>query len=206
MKKIIFILAIGMFMGLFTSWVTYEGLHRTADDKFCVLCHEMRPMVSAYHHDVHGGAGKSGIKVSCVKCHIPHDNIFNYIYTKARNGIVEGKIHFFGDLDAINWVAKRKGARAHYVFDQACKDCHTNYANSKYISKMGIKMHKHYASLLGTPKQIKCVQCHVGVGHNGLLNTLNYYKPEYEFYKGKFKKEKEALEKALDKELSREVK
>ncbi len=203
MKKIIFIGFVGIFIGLVISWITYEGLHRTSNDKFCVVCHEMRPMVSSYHQDVHGGSGKSGIKADCITCHMPHDNVFNYIYTKAKNGIVEGKIHFFGDVDAIDWNANRENAREHFVYDEGCLKCHSNYLTNKFISKQGIKMHKHYASLLNTSKKIKCASCHVGVGHAGLRNTLNYYKPEYEYYKGKFKEEKEKLETALDKELAR---
>lgn len=190
----------GVFVGILFSLVVYEGLHRTSDDKFCVVCHEMKPMVAAYHNDVHGGAGKSGIKASCVTCHLPHDNVIAYIATKARNGVVEGAIHFFGNPDAIDWQANR-AKRDHFVKDEGCISCHTNYTTNTNISEKGRKMHAHYVSLQNTDQKIGCASCHVEVGHNGLKSMLNYYKPEYEFYKGKYDKKKEEIEKKLSENL-----
>ena len=196
-KNILIIGLIGIFIGLVISWISYEGIHRTGDENFCVSCHEMRPMVNAYHADVHGGAGKSGIKVSCVSCHLPHDNIFNYIFTKAKNGVTELPIHFFGDPDSIDWYKKRN-EREHFVYDGGCISCHGNFETNKNISKKGKQMHKHYRKLLNTDKQIGCASCHIEMGHNGLRSMLNYYKPEYEYYEGKLDTQKENAEKKLN--------
>ena len=191
---------VGIFIGLICSWVLYEGLHRTSDDRFCVVCHEMKPMVAAYHTDVHGGAGKSVIKVDCVTCHFSHDNIFAYIGTKARNGVVEGAIHFFGKPDAIDWQANRI-KKDHFVKDEGCISCHTNYTTNVNISEKGRKMHMHYASLQNTDQKIGCASCHAEVGHKGLRSMLNYYQPEYEYYKGKLDKKKDEVEKQLAESL-----
>ena len=199
-NNILLTILVGVLVGLICSWVMYEGLHRTSNDRFCIVCHEMRPMVAAYHNDVHGGNGKTGIKVDCVTCHLPHDNIFAYIATKARNGVVEGAIHFFGNPDAIDWQANRAN-RQHFVRDEACYGCHTNYKTNAAISVKGREMHEHYASLKGTDKEIGCASCHAEVGHNGLRSMLNYYKPEYEFYKGKLDKQKEAVDKKLTEDM-----
>lgn len=191
---------VGIFIGLLCSLVLYEGLHRTSNDKFCIVCHEMKPMVAAYHNDVHGGNGKSGIKVSCVTCHLPSDNVIAYIATKARNGVVEGAIHFFGKPDAIDWQANRAN-RQHFVEDAGCIGCHTNYKTNENISEKGRKMHAHYDSLEKTPQAISCASCHVEVGHRGLRSMLNYYKPEYPYYNGKLDKQKEETEKKLAEEM-----
>lgn len=187
----------GVFIGLLFSLGLYEGLHRTSDDRFCIVCHEMKPMVAAYHDDVHGGAGKSGMKVSCTACHLPQDNVLAYIATKARNGVVEGAIHFFGNPDAIDWQANRAN-RAHFVKDEGCISCHQNYTTNVNISDKGRKMHAHYDGLLNTDKQISCASCHVEVGHKGLRSMINYYKPEYKYHEGKLDKKKEEIEKKLD--------
>jgi len=199
-NNILLTLLVGILVGLICSWVMYEGLHRTSNDRFCIVCHEMRPMVAAYHTDVHGGNGKTGIKVDCVTCHLPHDNIFAYIATKARNGVMEGAIHFFGNPDAIDWQANRAN-RQHFVRDEACYGCHTNYKTNEAISVKGREMHEHYVSLKGTDKEIGCASCHVEIGHNGLRSMLNYYNPEYKFYKGKLDKQKEAVEKKLTEDM-----
>lgn len=200
MKKSILIIGLGgVFLGLVLSWITYEGIHRTGSENFCVSCHEMRPMVNAYHDDIHGGKGKSGIKVSCVSCHLPQDNIFNYIFTKAKTGVAEVGIHFLGNPDAIDWHEKRND-REHFVYDGGCISCHSNFKTNENISKKGKQMHQHYTKLLDTDKQIGCASCHIEIGHKGLRSMLNYYKPEYEFYEGKLDKQKEDAEKKLDKQ------
>lgn len=199
-NNILLTIFVGIFIGLLSSLVLYEALHRTSNDKFCIVCHEMKPMVAAYHEDVHGGNGKVGIKVSCVACHLPNDNVIAYIATKARNGAVEGAIHFFGNPDNIDWQANRAN-RQHFVRDEACAGCHTNYKTNEAISEKGRKMHEHYASLQGTAKEISCASCHVEVGHKGLRSMLNYYKPEYDYYKGKLDKKKDEAEKKLSESM-----
>lgn len=199
-NNILLTVFVGIFIGLLSSLVLYEALHRTSNDKFCIVCHEMKPMVAAYHEDVHGGNGKVGIKVSCVACHLPNDNVIAYIATKARNGVVEGAIHFFGDPDKIDWQANRAN-RQHFVRDEACAGCHTNYKTNEAISEKGRKMHEHYASLKDTDKEISCASCHVEVGHKGLRSMLNYYKPEYDYYKGKLDKKKDEAEKKLSESM-----
>ena len=199
-NNILLTVSVGVLIGLLSSWILYEGLHRTSNDRFCIVCHEMKPMVAAYHNDVHGGSGKSGIKASCVACHLPHDNVFAYIFTKARNGAVEGAIHFFGNPDAIDWQANRAN-RKHFVEDGGCIGCHTNYQTNVNISEKGRKMHAHYNSLENTTQSISCASCHVEMGHKGLRSMLNYYKPEYDYYKGKLDKKKEEVEKKIAEEM-----
>ena len=182
--------------------ITYEGLHRTSDYRFCVVCHEMKPMVAAYLDDPHGGKGKSGIQVNCVDCHLPHNNVINYIATKAKNGFVEGAIHFFGDPDKIDWQANR-AKKEHFVEESACIGCHTNFKTNEAISEKGRKMHAHYDELKTTDKAIACVSCHVEVGPSGLRSMLNYYKPEYKYYEGKLDKKKEEAEKKLAQDLKK---
>jgi len=201
-KNIVLFGFIGVFVGLLIALATYEGLHRTSSDKFCSVCHEMDPMVAAYQNDVHGGAGHTGIKVKCVECHLPHDSLAAYIYTKARNGVLEGAIHFFGEPEKIDWQKNRE-KRAHFVYDEGCISCHTTYDSNEKYSKMAQKLHKHYDSLIGTNKEISCASCHVEIGHTGLRSALNYYKPEYEYYEGKLEKERKELEKLLDEKLDR---
>lgn len=193
MRKIA-ILSFGLLIGIIFSWLTYEGLHRTSDHNFCVICHEMSPMVISYKTDVHGGAGRSGFKAKCVDCHMPHDNIFNYIFTKAKNGLIEGSIHFFGDPSNIDWHKNRQ-RKEEFVYEDGCIKCHENYINLPNLNPKAKKMHEHYETLKTTSKKINCISCHYEIGHNGLRSILNYYKPELNLYKEKALKEKEKLEK-----------
>lgn len=194
-KKILSFIFVGFLIGIVVCYLTFEGVSRTGSDKFCIVCHEMTPMVISYQNDVHGGAGKMGIKAQCVDCHMPHNNIFNYIFTKAKNGVVEGAIHFFGDAEHINWHANRVN-RDKFVFDDGCLKCHANFKNLPQISSKGKQMHEHYISLQNTKDKIACASCHFDVGHSELRNVLNYFNPEYKIYKEKMEQKKiEILEK-----------
>jgi len=196
MKQKLFLLifaGLGVLVGIILCYGTYYGLHKTSDEKFCVLCHEMDPMVIAYKEDVHGGNGKVGASAKCVDCHLPHNNLIAYIVSKARNGLVEGSIHFFGNPDNINWFEKRH-YRASFVFDKGCLECHGNILNNKSSTVQAQKMHKHYQSLQGTDKAIKCASCHIDAGHNELRNILNYYKPERNSYKDKMEQKKKEIQ------------
>lgn len=201
MKPKLLILALmgmGIFVGLLLSLVTYYGLHKTSDQKFCVICHEMDPMVIAYKDDIHGGNGKLGASAKCVDCHLPHDNIMKYIFTKAKNGVVEGAIHVFGDPSKIDWMEKRNH-REQFVFDNGCLECHGNILDATSISEQAQKMHEHYKSLLNTSQEIRCVSCHVDAGHKNMRSVLNYYQPEFEVMKEKMEQKKHEVQEKYQK-------
>lgn len=197
MKKIILtIIGLAIFLSLIFSYTSYEIVTKTSTAKYCISCHEMAPMRAAYDQDVHGGNGKSGIKASCVSCHLPHDNIVNYLLKKAQKGIKESAMHYFTDTNKINWHKKRK-LRDTYVYDSGCIVCHTNYdKNSKYTSK-ALQMHEHYKKLLNTNKKLTCASCHVEVGHTGLNNMLNIYNPVHKIYERDMLRKKEKINQKL---------
>lgn len=195
---LIMLLCIGTVIGLIISLGTYQGLHLTSTQRFCVICHEMDPMVIAYRDDVHGGAGKLGASARCVDCHLPHDGILKYIYTKAKNGVVEGAIHLFGDPSKIDWIEKRHH-RESFVFDNGCLECHGNVLTSNTIPEQAKKMHNHYQSLKGTDKEIRCVSCHIDAGHKNMRSILNYYKPEFEVMSDRMEKMKKEVQEKYQK-------
>ena len=194
-KVLALIILVSGIIGFLVVLPVHYALEETSGEKFCVVCHEMDPMVIAYSNDVHSGKGKSGVRAKCVDCHIPHDNLAKYVLTKAKNGLMEGYVHFFKDPEAIDWHKNRE-KREHFVFDNGCVSCHTNLVDNKLTSPQAQKMHAHYQSLLNTDKQLTCASCHAEVGHSGLNNMLNYWKPEYKIYEKKAAIKKEEIKKA----------
>lgn len=179
MKKTIIIIFVGIVIGLILSLGTYKGVKETSGDKFCILCHSMEPMVEVYSKDIHGGNNQAGIKAKCVTCHLPQDTLTSYLYTKAKNGLVEVVITAFGEPEKIDWYEKRKH-RTSFVYDSGCLSCHTKILEkTEAKNPKQLEMHKHYTLKAQTDKPLNCVSCHVSSGHEGLRSKLNELKPEY---------------------------
>ncbi|MBR8461431.1 NapC/NirT family cytochrome c [Campylobacter sp. faydin G-105] len=199
-KLLVLIIFISGIIGFLVVLPVHYALKETSGDKFCVVCHEMDPMVIAYNDDIHSGKGATGLKAKCVDCHIPHDNLAKYVLTKAKNGIVEGYIHFFGDPDKIDWH-KRLENKEKFVFDNGCMSCHTDILGNTASKPQAIKMHAHYEKLLRTDKELKCVSCHFDAGHSAKLrNYLEYWQPSYKIYEKKMMQMKIETKKAFFKD------
>ncbi len=102
-------IALGVFIaggaiGMLVSLGIAQMIHATGDDKFCVSCHVMEPMRDAYLNDIHGGKNRVGVKADCVACHLPHDNVLNYVFRKAYNGATEAAAMVF--LIRINMIGR----------------------------------------------------------------------------------------------------
>lgn len=102
-------IALGVFIaggaiGMLVSLGIAQMIHMTGDDKFCVSCHVMEPMRDAYLDDIHGGKNRVGVKADCVACHLPHDNVLNYVFRKAYNGATEAAAMVF--LIRINMIGR----------------------------------------------------------------------------------------------------
>lgn len=124
----------------------------------------MKPMHEAFLHDVHGGNNSVGFKAECVSCHLPHDNVANYLFVKARNGISEVAINFLGSPEKINWQEKRKD-RKHFVYDSGCLSCHGNLQKATTQAGKSFLPHRDYFAKRTTKT---CVECHENVGHKAL--------------------------------------
>jgi len=159
---ILLLLAIGLVIGLCISYGVGVMVQKTADAKFCTVCHTMQPMADSYHADVHGGKNSFGVKASCVDCHLPHDSLSSYLFEKAKTGLHDFRVQTFSDVSKIDWQAKRKKAK-NFVYDSGCLRCHTNLKDATMSNPKGFIAHKEYFEKR-TDK--KCVECHENVGHH----------------------------------------
>lgn len=161
---IAFLVILGLIIGVALSFGSAVAIKATSDKNYCGSCHSMKPMIEAYSHDVHGGANPQGIEVKCVDCHLPHDGVANYIYTKAKAGINDVYGEYFKDTSKIDWEKLRK-EREHYTYDSACLACHTNLKDSTESNLKTVNAHRSY--FLGQTEKT-CVGCHKNVGHKDL--------------------------------------
>jgi len=170
-RKIRILAALGVLVPVtvLASWMVTESIiEETSGVAFCGGCHTMGPMVKAYQADIHGGAGEQGVKAKCSQCHIPHDNVANYILTKTRFGMHDAWAQLTYDLDDIDWQAKR-AHRESFVFDSGCLSCHKDLQRATERNAAAFVAHRPY--FLGVIEK-KCVSCHQYVGHSELARHL----------------------------------
>ncbi|NLD22450.1 MAG: cytochrome c nitrite reductase small subunit [Bacteroidales bacterium] len=77
------IIITGAFVGLFIYTFFHSRAYSYLSDnpRTCVNCHLMSPYYATWTHSSHGR------NTTCVDCHVPHNNIFNKYYFKAKDGL-----------------------------------------------------------------------------------------------------------------------
>ncbi|WP_299109567.1 cytochrome c nitrite reductase small subunit [uncultured Tenacibaculum sp.] len=73
---------LGFFMAKEASLVSYMS----DDPLACVNCHVMTPMYNSWMHSSHRE------QASCNDCHVPHDNVLNKYYFKAKDGLFHASV------------------------------------------------------------------------------------------------------------------
>lgn len=125
------------------------------DPKTCVNCHVMAPEYSSWFHSSHRE------KANCNDCHVPHDNVFNKYFFKAKDGLRHATIF---TMRAEPQVIKIKEEGQEVVMDN-CIRCHENLiTDSKVMAKSG-NFHNHK-----TDRQ--CWECHRETPH-GRVKSLS---------------------------------
>jgi cytochrome c nitrite reductase small subunit len=76
------IVLMGIITGLFCNIIVISKAPSYLSDEpeVCINCHVMIPQYSTWERGSHGRVAK------CNDCHVPHDNIFNKYFFKAKDG------------------------------------------------------------------------------------------------------------------------
>jgi len=145
------------------NWV----VHETSSTQFCFACHSHQNFIRPEYEASGHFKNQVGVRAGCANCHLPHDNWFELMYTKA---IVATDIfgEMAGHISTAEKYEARRGEMAQKVWKQMlgndskfCRSCHSFDAmNLEAQGRMPSRMHA---------KAIKsgqtCVECHRGVVH-----------------------------------------
>lgn len=173
MKKIFF----GILIGILCVYLGYEAVEKTGNSSFCISCHVMKPMQQAYLNDAHSGKNSLGIKAECTDCHLPHDNMFNYLFTKAVDGGRDLIYTAIGKDEKVNWI-KNLDRKNKFVYDSGCLKCHQNVLSFKSSNTKQNDMHNRYLNQNNLDNKLNCISCHTHVGHFGMRGELNKFDPK----------------------------
>ncbi len=165
MKKLFACLSFGVLFGLIVALGSAEMIGQTSGVEFCSSCHSMEGAAQSYTLDVHGGNNPYGVKAACADCHLPHDDTYNYVSTKAYNGIKDVYGEFFR-AEQFDWVGHLKN-RQDFTYSSGCQKCHHLDAIRYEIPKAFLA-HRDFARGVVT----SCLQCHEHVGHKNIKDFL----------------------------------
>ena len=165
LKKIIppkkWMLAVTIVMGILVGLVIYifnisNAISYLSDDpETCINCHVMVPQYATWNHSSHRE------NATCNDCHVPHDNVFNKYYFKAKDGLRHATIFTLRNEPQVIFI-KEEGKK---VVHDNCVRCHNELLNdSKLITQTSFNLH--------SKTERECWECHREVPH-GRVNSLS---------------------------------
>jgi len=165
-RSIMFIAAVGVFIGWISLGGTAAVMHYTSGSEFCTSCHSMSIPYEEYQGSIHYSNAK-GIRAECSDCHIPED-VPGYILTKIKASKDIYHEYVSGKIASEEKYEQQRMAMAEKVWTQfrandsaTCRSCHTLDAMDIYEqSKDAVKMHQYAQENSQT-----CIDCHKGVAH-----------------------------------------
>ncbi len=134
----IMILFVGIIIGVSAFAGSVHVINVTNERAFCASCHVMLPAAVSNKTSLHAD-------LACNDCHLPQDNIVNYLVTKAKLGATDIYLNTTGDFD---FPIRATNEMKTIIMDN-CIRCHT--MTNMNVAVMDVKD--------------SCVSCHRNVSH-----------------------------------------
>ena len=154
--RVIVIILIGVFFGLsfYVLKISKVGSYLSDEPETCVNCHIMAPQYATWNHSSHRQWA------NCNDCHVPHNNVFNKYYFKAKDGMRHASM-FTLRLEPQVIFIKEDGKQ---VVHNNCVRCHSNLLDiDQKLTNISFN-HSH--------TERNCWECHREVPH-GRVNSLS---------------------------------
>lgn len=154
-----FLLAVFIGIGLFLMKEAEVISYASDDPKACVNCHVMISEYNSWMHSSHRE------RASCNDCHVPHNNVINKYFFKAKDGLLHASV--FTTRREPEVIAMRPESQR--VVQTNCIRCHVQQVTQ-------IK----YADLLESHRRDRterqCWSCHREVAHGRVhgISSIKY--------------------------------
>lgn len=155
--KLPVLIAAGVFTGLslFAFRISNAPSYLGDKPETCVNCHIMAPQYATWAHSSHRE------KTNCNDCHVPHNNVLNKYFFKARDGMRHATM-FTLRLEPQVIFIKEEGKEAVH---KNCIRCHKELITDSRL--MGYNTETQKAR-----NERKCWECHRETPH-GRVNSLS---------------------------------
>ncbi len=147
----------GVLLGIvcFLLYVSKAHSYLSDNPSTCTNCHIMSPQYATWNHSSHRN------NAHCNDCHVPHNNVFNKYYFKAKDGLRHATIFTLRGEPQVIFI-KEEGAN---VVHNNCIRCHTRLIND---TKLEVQAPYHNLQM----EDRKCWDCHREVPH-GRVNSIS---------------------------------
>ena len=143
-------------LGIYIIYISNAVSYLSDEPTTCINCHVMNPQYATWFHSSHRE------KATCNDCHVPHNNVFNKYFFKAKDGMRHATIFTLRNEPQVIFI-KEEGAKA---VQQNCIRCHNDLiTDNKMLSKT--RLFDHFRT-----DGRYCWTCHREVPH-GRVNSLS---------------------------------
>ncbi|PVX51020.1 cytochrome c nitrite reductase small subunit [Balneicella halophila] len=157
-SKVLGIVLAGVVFGLavYLMYASKFTSYLSDDPKACVNCHVMGPFYATWNHSSHARVA------TCNDCHVPHNNVFNKYFFKAKDGLRHTAVF---TLRLEPQVMQAIPASSEVIMNN-CIRCHTQ------LNQEAVKTGRVTYSEVTCGKGKACWDCHTEVPHRG-KNSLS---------------------------------
>ncbi|MGM0376191.1 MAG: cytochrome c nitrite reductase small subunit [Bacteroidota bacterium] len=147
----------GIFIGLgiYVIHISKAPSYLSDEPETCINCHIMGPQYATWSHSSHREWA------NCNDCHVPHNNVLNHYYFKAKDGMRHSAMFTFRLEPQVIFI-KQAGKD---VVQQNCERCHEELITDTKLTTMRPEIHRGINNRY-------CTECHREVPH-GRVNSLS---------------------------------
>ncbi|MFZ2901054.1 MAG: cytochrome c nitrite reductase small subunit [Saprospiraceae bacterium] len=142
-------------LGFYLLKLSNAASYLSDDPQACVNCHLMTPQYITWNHSSHREVAH------CNDCHVPHDNVFNKYFFKAKDGLYHASIF---TLRAEPQVIRARKPSVEVIHDN-CIRCHQDQVTDARLNGLVEAHHEARTDRL-------CWECHREVPH-GKVRSLS---------------------------------
>lgn len=170
-------------LGFYTIKLSNAASYLSDDPQACVNCHIMTPQYITWNHSSHREV------TNCNDCHVPHDNVFNKYFFKAKDGLYHSAI-----------FTLRKEPQVIRALEPSIKVIHNNCIRCHQDQVTDAKLLNSVENHHEKRTERLCWDCHKEVPH-GRIRSLSSVGYQIEPIKAYSKDEQQIVPNWLQKDL-----
>lgn len=148
---------LGIAVGLifYLGYISKAHSYLSDNPETCVNCHIMAPQYATWNHSAHREV------TNCNDCHVPHNNVFNKYYFKAKDGLRHATMFTLRKEPQVIYIHEA----GQEVVQNNCIRCHSNKITDSKVLAYTDEFH-------AARTERKCWECHRETPH-GRVNSLS---------------------------------